>query len=73
MTKVKKYSPETRERAVRLVFEQEGDHASDLKGVPLKTLQELGGWKTHQTILVCYQQVDEGEMREALENRRTGT
>jgi transposase len=28
MTKVKKYSLETRERAVRLVFEQEGDHAS---------------------------------------------
>ena len=28
MTKVKKYSVETRERAVRLVFEQEGDHAS---------------------------------------------
>jgi len=25
---VKKYSVETRERAVRLVFEQEGDHAS---------------------------------------------
>ena len=28
MTKVKKYSLETRERAVRLVFEQEGGHAS---------------------------------------------
>ena len=28
MTKVRKYSPETRERAVRLVFEQEGGHAS---------------------------------------------
>lgn len=47
--------------------------ASDLKGVPLKTLQELGGWKTHQTILMCYQHADEGEMREALESRRTGT
>ena len=28
MTRVKKYSLETRERAVRLVFEQEGGHAS---------------------------------------------
>jgi transposase len=28
MTRVKKYSLETRERAVRLVFEQEGEHAS---------------------------------------------
>lgn len=46
--------------------------ASDLKGVPLKTLRELGGWKTHRTILMCYQHVDEGEMREALEERRAG-
>ena len=28
MKRVKKYSPETRERAVRLVFEQEREHAS---------------------------------------------
>jgi transposase len=28
MTKVRKYSQETRERAVRLVFEQEGEHGS---------------------------------------------
>ena len=28
MTKVKKYSPETRERAVRLVFAQESEHPS---------------------------------------------
>lgn len=47
--------------------------ASDLKGVPLKTLKELGGWKTHQTIIMCYQHVDEGEMRQALEERRAGT
>lgn len=47
--------------------------ASDLKQVPLKTLQELGGWKTHMTILMCYQQAEEGEMREALESRRTST
>ena len=47
--------------------------ASDLKHVPLKTLCELGGWKTHETLLTCYQQTDEGEMRGALESRRTGT
>lgn len=47
--------------------------ASDLKEVPLKTLQQLGGWKTHMTILMCYQQVDEGEMRDALQRRPTGT
>jgi integrase len=40
--------------------------ASDLKGIPLKTLTELGGWKTHQTVLMCYQHVDVGEMRQAL-------
>jgi integrase len=47
--------------------------ASDLKQIPLKTLQKLGGWRTHQTILMCYQDADEDEMREALETRRTGT
>jgi len=47
--------------------------ASDFKQVPLKTLCQLGGWKTHATVLMCYQQVDEGELREALGSRRTGT
>ncbi len=47
--------------------------ASDLKGIPLKTLCKLGGWKTHVTVLTCYQSVDENEMREALEKRRLGT
>ena len=47
--------------------------ASDLMHKPLKVLCQLGGWKTHVTVLMCYQQVDDGEMREALENRRTGT
>lgn len=45
-------------------------NASDLKGIPLKTLQELEGWKTHGTILECYQHVDEEQLREALEDRR---
>jgi len=44
--------------------------ASDLKEVPLKTLCQLGGWKSHVTVLMCYQRADEGEMREALKARR---
>ena len=47
--------------------------ASDLKGTPFKTLMGLGGWKTHETLLTCYQQTDEGEMRKALESRKIGT
>jgi hypothetical protein len=48
--------------------------ASDLKSIPLKTLCQLGGWKSHQTVLICYQHADELEMREALETRtRTAT
>lgn len=45
--------------------------ASDMKSVPLKTLCGLGGWKSHVTVLTCYQSVDEDEMREALEKRRS--
>jgi integrase len=44
--------------------------ATDLKHVPLKDLCALGGWKTHQTIVSCYQQEDEHTMRRALESRR---
>jgi len=47
---VKKYSLETRERAVRLVFEQEGDHASQwaaissIAGKIGCTPETLRGW-----------------------------
>ena len=44
--------------------------ASDLMNQPLKVLCELGGWKTAQTVLQCYQRVDEGQLRKALEERR---
>ena len=44
--------------------------ASDLMNQPLKVLCELGGWKTAQTVLQCYQRADEGQLREALESRR---
>ena len=44
--------------------------ASDLMDQPLKVLCELGGWKTPHTILQCYQQADEDQLRKALEDRR---
>ena len=44
--------------------------ASDLMDQPLKVLCELGGWKTAQTVLQCYQRADEGQLRNALEHRR---
>ena len=44
--------------------------ASDLMHQPLKVLCELGGWKTAKTVLQCYQRADEGQLREALANRR---
>lgn len=47
--------------------------SSDLNEVPLKTLCELGGWKTHETLLTCYQHVKERELREALAKRKSGT
>ena len=43
--------------------------ASDLMDQPLKVLCELGGWKTAQTVLQCYQRADEGRLRKALEHR----
>jgi len=44
--------------------------ASDLMHEPLKVLCELGGWKSAKTVLQCYQRADEGQLREALANRR---
>ena len=44
--------------------------ASDPMNQPLKVLCELGGRKTAQTVLQCYQRADEGQLREALEHRR---
>ena len=44
--------------------------ASDLMNQPLKVLCELGGWKTAQTVLQCYQSADQDRLREALEDRR---
>ncbi len=31
--------------------------------VPLKVLCQLGGWKTAQTVLQCYQRADEDQLR----------
>jgi integrase len=47
--------------------------ATDLMHVPLKVLCELGGWKTHETVLACYQRPNEDDMRRALEARKRST
>lgn len=44
--------------------------ATELKHVPLKDLCALGGWKSAQTILACYQQPDPVTMRQALATRQ---
>ena len=44
--------------------------ASDLMDLPLKVLCELGGWKEATTVLRCYQQPDEVQLRAAIESRR---
>ena len=44
--------------------------ASDLMDQPLKVLCELGGWKTVETVLPCYQRADEEQLRKAPESRR---
>ncbi len=44
--------------------------ASDLMDLPLKVLCQLGGWKDAQTVLRCYQQPDEVQLRNALDSRR---
>lgn len=43
--------------------------ATELKHVPIMDLCELGGWKSPQTVLTCYQQPDPVTMREALAQR----
>ena len=45
--------------------------ASDLMGLPLKVLCELGGWKEAKTVLRCYQQPDEVQLRAAIESRQS--
>lgn len=44
--------------------------ASDLMDLPLKLLCTLGGWKSPQTVLECYQHPDQEAMRKALSGRR---
>ena len=44
--------------------------ASDLMDQPLKVLCELGGWRTAQTVLQCYQRPDEDRRKRALDERR---
>ena len=44
---------------------------SDLMHKPLKVVCQLGGWKSAQTVLMCYQHADQDELRDALADRRT--
>ena len=44
--------------------------ASDLMDLPLKVLCQLGGWKTAETVLQCYQHADEDRLRKAIEEYR---
>ena len=46
------------------------EFATDLMDQPLKVVCQLGGWKTHETLLECYQRPDEKQMRQALAGRR---
>jgi integrase len=43
--------------------------ATALLHIPMKTLQELGGWKNSRVILECYQQPDVSTQRDALATR----
>ena len=47
--------------------------ASDLMDQPLKVLCELGGWRTAQTVLQCYQRPDEDRLKKALDERRVNS
>lgn len=44
--------------------------ASDLVDQPLKVLADLGGWKSTQTIIQCYQHPSQDRLKEALNARR---
>lgn len=43
--------------------------ADELREAPLKDIADLGGWKTEQTILKCYQGTDMEAMQRAQERR----
>ena len=44
--------------------------ATELKETDLRNLCHLGGWKSAQTVLTCYQQPDEARQRAALATRQ---
>jgi integrase len=44
--------------------------ATEMKHAPLKDLCALGGWKSPQTVLTCYQRADSASMQQALAARR---
>ena len=44
--------------------------ATEMKYAPLKDLCALGGWKSPQTVLSCYQRADAESMQQAMAARR---
>ena len=44
--------------------------ASELMHQPLKVVCALGGWRDFETVLKCYQQPDENQLRRALGDRK---
>lgn len=46
--------------------------ATEHKGVPLKDLEGLGGWKESRTLMECYQTTDLDALREAQKLRESG-
>lgn len=44
--------------------------ATEYLDLPLKDLCALGGWKSAQTILTCYQHPDQERLRRALDRRQ---
>ncbi|HEY9226271.1 MAG TPA: tyrosine-type recombinase/integrase [Gemmatimonadaceae bacterium] len=46
--------------------------ANRLRGIPLRELKDLGGWKTEHTVIGTYLQPDQDAQRHALERLTNG-
>ena len=69
-TKSPKYSPEVRDRAVRMVFEHRGEHASEWAGM-VSIAAKIGCKAETLRLWVRQEQRDQGEVQH--DHRRTGT
>lgn len=45
-------------------------YATEMKHTPLPDLCNMGGWNSAQTLLICYQQLDEETQRAAMGARK---